>query len=165
MIKTRFDAISERVGGVFERGTNEIRMITTQSPRREEKLTGFWMKLRSKDRATQNEQPQSRVGLGSRLYANNNQAWVSDNGTFAFGFTPSLDQHDQYQLGIWFADLPGDRTLAWSAYLNAPVTKNAVLELDNTGNLVLTDGRTTAWTSNTSATDIESAQLLENGNL
>nr|GEW04780.1 G-type lectin S-receptor-like serine/threonine-protein kinase At5g24080 isoform X1 [Tanacetum cinerariifolium] len=106
-----------------------------------------------------------RVGLGSRLYANNNQAWVSDNGTFAFGFTPSLDQDDQYQLGIWFADLPGDRTLAWSAYLNAPVTKNAVLELDNTGNLVLTDGRTTAWTSNTSATDIESAQLLENGNL
>ncbi|GJR44344.1 hypothetical protein Tco_1312447 [Tanacetum coccineum] len=30
MIKTHFDAISERVGGVFERGTNETRMIETQ---------------------------------------------------------------------------------------------------------------------------------------
>ncbi|GJW57665.1 G-type lectin S-receptor-like serine/threonine-protein kinase isoform X1 [Tanacetum coccineum] len=104
-----------------------------------------------------------RVGLGSRLYANNNQAWVSDNGTFAFGFTPSLDQDDQYQLGIWFADLPGDPTLAWSAYFACH--KNAVLRVDILEHIVLTDGRTTAWTSNTSATDIESAQLLENGNL
>ncbi|GJR46602.1 heparanase-like protein 3 [Tanacetum coccineum] len=30
MIKTHFDAISERVGGVFERGTNKTRMIETQ---------------------------------------------------------------------------------------------------------------------------------------
>lgn len=63
-----------------------------------------------------------RVGLGSRLYANNNQAWVSNNGTFAFGFAPALDpssssQDERYQLGIWFANLPGDLTLAWSAYL------------------------------------------------
>nr|XP_043634432.1 G-type lectin S-receptor-like serine/threonine-protein kinase At5g24080 [Erigeron canadensis] len=115
-----------------------------------------------------------RVGLGSRLYANddNNQAWLSDNGTFAFGFTSanldttSTSQDDKtYQLGIWFADLPGDRVLVWSAYLIAPVTKNAILELDTTGNLVLTDGRTTAWTSNTTNAEIQSAQLLENGNL
>ncbi|GJR01543.1 serine-threonine/tyrosine-protein kinase catalytic domain-containing protein [Tanacetum coccineum] len=30
MLKTHFDAISERVGGVFERGTDETRMIETQ---------------------------------------------------------------------------------------------------------------------------------------
>ncbi|GKE02174.1 hypothetical protein Tco_1390157 [Tanacetum coccineum] len=30
MIKIHFDAISERVGGVFERGTDETRMIETQ---------------------------------------------------------------------------------------------------------------------------------------
>lgn len=63
-----------------------------------------------------------RVGLGSRLYANNNQIWESPNHTFAFGFAPASDDtsssHDnRYQLGIWFANLPGDRTLAWSAYL------------------------------------------------
>ncbi|MFS8013664.1 putative non-specific serine/threonine protein kinase [Helianthus anomalus] len=63
-----------------------------------------------------------RIGLGSRLYANNNQAWVSENGTFAFGFAQATDMgsnsnDERYQLGIWFADVPGDRTLAWSAYL------------------------------------------------
>ncbi|KAF5800507.1 putative protein kinase RLK-Pelle-SD-2b family [Helianthus annuus] len=112
-----------------------------------------------------------RVSLGSRLYANNNQTWVSDNGTFAFGFAPAVgsssrsqDDH-RYQLGIWFADLPGDRTLVWSAYLISPVTKEAILELDTTGNLVLTDGRTLTWTSNTTRDDIQSAELLENGNL
>lgn len=63
-----------------------------------------------------------RVGLGSRLYANSNQPWVSDNGTFAFGFVPALEpgstsKDERYQLGIWFSDLPGVLTLAWSAYL------------------------------------------------
>ncbi|KAL9994096.1 putative protein kinase RLK-Pelle-SD-2b family [Helianthus debilis subsp. tardiflorus] len=111
-----------------------------------------------------------RIDLGSRLYANNNQAWLSENGTFAFGFAPAIDMGSnsndpRYQLGIWFADIPGDRTLAWSAYLTAPVTKEATLELDRTGNLVLTEGRTIAWTSNTSGAGIQSAELLENGNL
>ncbi|XP_024960265.1 G-type lectin S-receptor-like serine/threonine-protein kinase At5g24080 [Cynara cardunculus var. scolymus] len=108
-----------------------------------------------------------RVGLGSRLYANDNQVWASNNNTFAFGFAPTDSglQDDRYQLGIWFADLPGDRTMAWSAYVNSPVTKDAILELDTTGNLVLTDGKTTAWTSNTTGADVESAELLENGNL
>lgn len=50
----------------------------------------------------------SQIGLGSRLLAKDqNQAWVSDNGTFAFGFTPG-DSPDQYLLAIWFAELPGD---------------------------------------------------------
>ncbi|KAL4575770.1 hypothetical protein LXL04_011856 [Taraxacum kok-saghyz] len=111
-----------------------------------------------------------RVGLGSRLYANGNRIWESANSTFGFGFAQALDddsgsQDGQYKLGIWFTNLPGDRTLAWSAYLNAPVTKNAILELDTTGNLVLTDGRTTAWTSNTTNAGVESAELLDNGNL
>ncbi|KAL8192723.1 hypothetical protein R6Q57_027171 [Mikania cordata] len=111
-----------------------------------------------------------RVAMGSKLYANSNQAWVSNNETFAFGFVPALDlglssQDERFQLGIWFADLPGDRTLVWSAYLTTPVTKAAILELDRTGNLVLTDSGTTAWTSNTTGAGIQFAELLENGNL
>ncbi|KAK9060858.1 hypothetical protein SSX86_018038 [Deinandra increscens subsp. villosa] len=74
-------------------------------------------------------------------------------------------QDQRYQLGIWFADLPGDPILAWSAYLFSPVTKDAILELDTTGNLVLFDGGSTAWTSNSSGAGIQSAELLENGNL
>lgn len=55
----------------------------------------------------------SEIGLGSRLRPTANEAWVSGNGTFAFGFTSSGEE-DRYQLAIWFAQLPGDRTIVWS---------------------------------------------------
>lgn len=57
----------------------------------------------------------SQIGLGSRLLAREDRAWMSDNGTFAFGFTPEDGgRHDQFQIAIWFAELPGDRTIVWS---------------------------------------------------
>jgi len=56
----------------------------------------------------------SQIGLGSRLLASKDQVWVSDNGTFAMGFTPSKSDHHLFTLGIWFARLPGDRTFVWS---------------------------------------------------
>ncbi|KAL7003531.1 non-specific serine,threonine protein kinase, partial [Sarracenia purpurea var. burkii] len=56
----------------------------------------------------------SRIGLGSRLSSEEGRAWVSENGTFAFGFTPT-GSTDKYQLAIWFAELSGDRTVVWSA--------------------------------------------------
>ncbi|GKV31260.1 hypothetical protein SLEP1_g39970 [Rubroshorea leprosula] len=105
----------------------------------------------------------SQISLGSKLSARNGESWVSDNGTFAFGFTPS-DTHDRLLIGIWFAQLPGDRTVVWSANRNSPVTKDAILELDTTGNLVLVDGNAAVWASNTSGDGAESAFMLESGN-
>ncbi|KAK8599440.1 hypothetical protein V6N13_077362 [Hibiscus sabdariffa] len=105
-----------------------------------------------------------RIGLGSRLLATEQgRPWVSDNGTFAFGFTPS-DTRDLFLVGIWFAELPGERTLVWSANRNSLVTKDAILELDTTGNLVLMDGDDTVWTSNTSGSRAEFADMSESGN-
>ncbi|KAJ4843378.1 hypothetical protein Tsubulata_032684 [Turnera subulata] len=108
------------------------------------------------------------IGLGSRLLARENRAWVSDNNTFAFGFTPAKnnanDDDNLFQVGIWFLNLPGDRTVVWSANRNSPVTRDAVLELDNTGNLVLQDGSTTVWMSNTSGAGVVSAAMEESGN-
>ncbi|MCD9642968.1 hypothetical protein HAX54_030036 [Datura stramonium] len=86
-----------------------------------------------------------RVHYGSRLLAKDSQAWFSDNGTFAFGFIPAVDSNDQYQLAIWFAQLPGDTTLVWSPNINSPVSKDAILEFDTTGNLLLMDGDNTVW--------------------
>ncbi|KAJ6294976.1 hypothetical protein OIU76_022959 [Salix suchowensis] len=107
----------------------------------------------------------SHIGLGSRLLARDqNEAWVSDNGTFAFGLTPAANAGDQFQVAIWFADLPGDRTIVWSANRNSLVNKNAFLELDTTGNLVLIDGERTVWMSNTSGAGITSASMEETGN-
>ncbi|KAL3524350.1 hypothetical protein ACH5RR_017184 [Cinchona calisaya] len=105
-----------------------------------------------------------RISLGSRLLASENQTWNSDNGTFALGFTPADSRNDQYRLGIWFAQLPGDRALVWSAYINSPVSKDAILEFDNTGNLLLIDKSATVWTSNTSYAGVETAIMSENGN-
>ena len=56
----------------------------------------------------------SQIGLGSRLLARKGQTWVSDNGTFALGFTPAENDNRLFQVAIWFAKLPGDRTLVWS---------------------------------------------------
>ncbi|VFQ58277.1 unnamed protein product [Cuscuta campestris] len=113
------------------------------------------------------------IRLGSRLTAATAAAWVSHNGTFAFGFTPaavaaasgSSSATRQFYLSIWFAMLPGDPTLVWSPNKNSPVSKDAVLELDPTGSLALTDRGTTVWTSNTSHAGVESASMSETGNL
>lgn len=57
----------------------------------------------------------SHIGLGSRLLASQGQVWISDNATFAFGFKPAETDQRMFVLGIWFAKLPGDPTLVWSA--------------------------------------------------
>ncbi|XAR52268.1 Non-specific serine/threonine protein kinase, partial [Bertholletia excelsa] len=113
----------------------------------------------------------SRVDLGSRLLAREDQAWVSENGTFAFGFTQA-DSNDRFYLAIWFAQLPGDQP--WFGRLtvesqtrekkNSPVGEDAVLVFDATGNLLLLDADTTVWASNTSGTGAEFAVMSETGN-
>lgn len=53
------------------------------------------------------------ISLGSRLRPTASDAWISGNGTFAFGFTSSGEE-DRFQLAIWFAQLPGDQIIVWS---------------------------------------------------
>ncbi|XP_031738955.1 G-type lectin S-receptor-like serine/threonine-protein kinase At5g24080 isoform X2 [Cucumis sativus] len=112
-----------------------------------------------------------QIGIRSRLFASDhNQVWLSDNRTFAFGFSPLSSSgdnvNDRFLLAIWFAELPGDRTVIWSANRNSPVSKNAIVELDVTGNLVLTDGAAASvvWSSNTSGDGAEYAVMSESGN-
>ncbi|KAK9672556.1 hypothetical protein RND81_12G108300 [Saponaria officinalis] len=107
----------------------------------------------------------SEIRVGSRLLAKENVAWASKNGTFAFGFSPMYSENDSnLVLGIWYARIPGDRVLVWSANRDTPVSSNAVVNLDTTGNLVLTDGRSTIWASNTSRSGVQAATLSETGN-
>lgn len=70
-----------------------------------------------------------QIGIRSRLFASDhNQVWLSDNRTFAFGFSPLSSSgdnvNDRFLLAIWFAELPGDRTVIWSA--NRLVVTNIV---------------------------------------
>lgn len=47
---------------------------------------------------------------------------------------------------------------------DSPISKDAILELDTTGNLVLMDKDITIWSSNTSGVNVESAIMSESGN-
>ncbi|KAG9448421.1 hypothetical protein H6P81_014549 [Aristolochia fimbriata] len=106
-----------------------------------------------------------RIQLGRRLSARESNSWLSDNGTFAFGFAPTPgSSHDQFQLAIWYASLPGDLTIVWSANRNVPVGKDASVELDGSGNLVLSDRNTLVWSSNTSGQGVEFAVISDSGN-
>ncbi|OVA09482.1 Protein kinase domain [Macleaya cordata] len=105
----------------------------------------------------------SSITLGSRLLASENQVWLSKNGTFAFGFNP-VDSLDQFQLAIWYAELPGDRITVWSPNRDSLVGKDAILELGNTGNLILVDRKITIWTSNTSRAGVKYAEMSDSGN-
>ncbi|ESQ31951.1 hypothetical protein EUTSA_v10003657mg [Eutrema salsugineum] len=79
------------------------------------------------------------------------------------GFT-RLKSTNRFLLSIWFAKLPGDPAIVWSPNRNSPVSKEAVLELEATGNLVLSDQTTIVWTSNTSNHGVKSAVMSESGN-
>ncbi|KAG6387744.1 hypothetical protein SASPL_152936 [Salvia splendens] len=105
-----------------------------------------------------------RVTPGSRLIAREKQAWISDNETFAFGFAETNSRNNQFQLGIWFYQLPSDRTFVWSPDINSPVSKDAILEFQPNGNLVLTDGSATFWSSNSTTSGSPTAAMSDNGN-
>ncbi|PHT53334.1 G-type lectin S-receptor-like serine/threonine-protein kinase [Capsicum baccatum] len=51
-----------------------------------------------------------------------------------------------------------------SDHRNSPITKDAVVEFDNSGNLLLMDRGNTLWASNTSEAGVETAVMSENGN-
>ncbi|KAK1286092.1 G-type lectin S-receptor-like serine/threonine-protein kinase [Acorus calamus] len=91
--------------------------------------------------------------------------WVSDNGTFGFGFT-STGSPDELQLSIWYFNLPGDPTIVWSAKRDSPVGREAYVELETTGNLALIDPSTATivWASNTTGRGVRSAEMSDSGN-
>ncbi|KAG1346512.1 G-type lectin S-receptor-like serine/threonine-protein kinase [Cocos nucifera] len=102
------------------------------------------------------------IPLNSELSAREDQSWISENGTFAFGFT-SAGRGDQLLLAIWYAKLPGDPTIVWSPNRDLPVGREAVAKLDQLGNLVLVDGNTTVWISNTSSLGVEYGVMSDSG--
>ncbi|MQL94768.1 hypothetical protein Taro_027416, partial [Colocasia esculenta] len=105
-----------------------------------------------------------RIPLDSKLSAGENQTWVSENGTFAFGFAESCSG-DGFHLVIWYAELPGDRTIVWSANRDVAVEKGAVVRFKPDGDLVLEDRGRPVWCSNTSRYGATTAAMLESGNL
>ncbi|KAK8949035.1 G-type lectin S-receptor-like serine/threonine-protein kinase [Platanthera zijinensis] len=104
------------------------------------------------------------IALGSELSARTGQSWVSENGTFAFGFA-AVNSDDELLLGIWYAGLPDDQNaVVWSPNRDSTVGKDAIVKLDQTGSLLLLDNNTVIWTSNTTGLGIQFAFLSDSGN-
>ncbi|KAH7651519.1 Non-specific serine/threonine protein kinase protein [Dioscorea alata] len=103
-----------------------------------------------------------QIPIGSQLSASQNQVWLSENSTFAFGFTSS-GSDGQFLLAIWYSKLPGDPTVTWSPNRESPVGSDATVKLDLTGNLVLVDGNSSLWMSNTSHQGVKYAVMSESG--
>ncbi|KAG8658083.1 receptor-like serine/threonine-protein kinase SD1-8 isoform X5 [Manihot esculenta] len=90
---------------------------------------------------------------------------ISKHGSFELGFFSPGSSRNRY-LGIWYKNIPV-RTVVWVANRRAP-TKNstALLMIDIKGNLVLKDGGSVVWSTN-SKREVQTPllQLLDSGNL
>ncbi|KAK9937528.1 hypothetical protein M0R45_014309 [Rubus argutus] len=93
---------------------------------------------------------------------------VSTGGTFELGFfTPEGASVNRY-VGIWYKKI-SVKTVVWVANRDTPLTDSSgVLQVTNSGILVLVNqSKTAVWSSNisTTAQNIPVAQLLDSGNL
>ncbi|MQM13018.1 hypothetical protein Taro_045942, partial [Colocasia esculenta] len=106
-----------------------------------------------------------------------NQTLVSDGGTFAFGFFTLGASPPRRYLGIWYNNLPGDRTVVWVANAERPFTHSpVVLRVDDNSDLAVTNSAgNVVWSTNTTTTgggrgrgavkERMTAVLLSTGNL
>ncbi|KAM0953477.1 putative protein kinase RLK-Pelle-SD-2b family [Dioscorea sansibarensis] len=109
--------------------------------------------------------PQSSLSKGSSLSVEeDSDVLVSQDEAFTFGF--HRIGNNAYALSIWFSN-SSNKTIAWTANRDYPVNglRSRVM-LRKDGALVLTDvDDTVVWSTNTSSTQADQAQLLDNGNL
>ncbi|KAF3656523.1 putative receptor protein kinase ZmPK1-like [Capsicum annuum] len=91
---------------------------------------------------------------------------TSPRNTFTCGFYPIGSTTNAYYFGIWYTN-SRDKTVVWNAKQDRPVNlKGSKLTLRKNGAFVLTDvDDTIVWQTNTTSFDIESAEVLETGNL
>ncbi|TVU43048.1 hypothetical protein EJB05_09484 [Eragrostis curvula] len=111
----------------------------------------------------------NRLGPGKPLTLSH--TLVSDDGTFALGFfSPSNSTKTYYYVGIWYNNIP-EHTVVWVANRAVPITDpSAMFTLNNSSNLVLSDGSGhIVWRSNnstivssSSGTSISAEAILDN---
>ncbi|XP_043811028.1 G-type lectin S-receptor-like serine/threonine-protein kinase At4g27290 [Manihot esculenta] len=91
---------------------------------------------------------------------------ISKHESFELGFFSPGSSRNRY-LGIWHKNIPV-RTVVWVANRRAPIFNNssALLMMDNQGNLVLKNGGSVVWSTN-SKREVQTPllQLLDSGNL
>ncbi|XP_042513379.1 G-type lectin S-receptor-like serine/threonine-protein kinase SD3-1 [Macadamia integrifolia] len=113
--------------------------------------------------------PMVSVPLGFEISEFESKTWVSENGVFTFGFFDDYRKdYDglavgiRYNLGNRDANVP-----VWTVGGGVRVSENSILRLSMDGRLVLLDNLSglIVWSSNTSGLGVQTASLLNNGNL
>ncbi|XP_073054930.1 G-type lectin S-receptor-like serine/threonine-protein kinase LECRK3 [Primulina eburnea] len=109
-------------------------------------------------------QPYRNVSLGSSLIANNeNSAWPSPSGDFAFGFRQTVPGGG-YLLAIWFDSIP-EKTIIWSANRDKPAAEGSKFHIFTDGRSELDDPRgQPIWTPNLAGSAVAYGAMLDSGN-
>ncbi|KAJ8643583.1 hypothetical protein MRB53_005331 [Persea americana] len=104
-------------------------------------------------------QPSNNITLGSSLSTiQENPSWLSPSREFAFGLY-RLPNKDLFLLAIWFYKIP-QQTVVWSANGDKPVQRGSILNLTDSGQLVLYDNQSQEiWKPNISAPAAMAAML------
>lgn len=113
------------------------------------------------------------LSLGSLISAHENRTWVSKNGIFALGFLGDYQKDDGFVVGIWHnfhaISSSSEKVPVWTAGSGGiRVCENSTFGLSLDGSLVLFDGSPNqfpVWSSDTGNLGVESATLMDNGNL
>ncbi|XP_020585164.1 G-type lectin S-receptor-like serine/threonine-protein kinase SD3-1, partial [Phalaenopsis equestris] len=117
------------------------------------------------------EHPLVSVPLGFQIFGHERATiWTSQNGVFAFGFLGDYESDDAgFVVGIWHnLHNMGERIPVWVVGGGVRVNVNSTLQLSMDGSLVLIDGSLhglPVWSSNTAYLGVETATLMNNGNL
>lgn len=99
---------------------------------------------------------------GQALYEN--QTLISQGRKFELGFFSPGNSTKSY-VGIWYYNIPGDKTVVWVANRESPIRKisnSSRLVLDEDGSLKLYSGFEILWATNTSVA--KKGVLLDEGN-
>ncbi|XP_043690461.1 G-type lectin S-receptor-like serine/threonine-protein kinase SD3-1 [Telopea speciosissima] len=113
--------------------------------------------------------PMVSVPLGFEILVSENKSWISENGVFTFGFFDDYwKDYDGFAVGIRYN--LGNRAAnvaVWTVGGGVRVSENSTFRLSMDGRLVLFDNLSglIVWSSNTSGLGVQTASMLNNGNL
>ncbi|XP_054815414.1 G-type lectin S-receptor-like serine/threonine-protein kinase At4g03230 isoform X2 [Prosopis cineraria] len=121
-------------------------------------LSLMWLSLQSTDAITYRE----TLGMGQLL--GTSDTLVSANGNFELGFF-ARENSTKYYVGMWFKKVPKDN-IVWVANRKlATSDSNAVLTVNEEGNLVVKNEGMVYFVTNISGVSNTHALLLDSGNL
>ncbi|MED6110901.1 hypothetical protein PIB30_047317 [Stylosanthes scabra] len=105
----------------------------------------------------------ANITINSTLYTNNNNnAWPSPSGEFAFGFH-QLKDTNLFMVAIWYNKIP-EKTIVWNSYSHSnPTPTGSKIQLTQSGLKLTTPNGESTWIAQTNNT-VSYGSMLDNGN-